>query len=144
MKKGFDFVGVAVCYFCHDGDGRVLMNKRSANCRDERGNWDIGGGGVEFGESAIDAMRREVREEYGASVLAHEFLGYRDVFREQDGKKTHWVTFDFKVHVDPATVRNAEPHSHDAVEWFSHASLPEPLHSQLPTFLELHKEKLFS
>ena len=49
LKKGTDYVGVAVVYYCHDGKGNVLMHKRSSKCRDEHGAWDIGGGGVEFG-----------------------------------------------------------------------------------------------
>ncbi len=144
MKKGFDFVGVGVCFFCHDGNGRVLMNKRSQNCRDEQGRWDFGGGGVEFGESIIDAVHRELSEEYSATVLASEFLGYRDVFREQDGKKTHWVAFDFKMHIDPTTVKNAEPHYHDAIERFPFNAMPQPVHSQIPRWLDLYKHKLFS
>ncbi len=35
MKKGEDFTGVTIVYFCHDGNGNFLMKKRSANCRDE-------------------------------------------------------------------------------------------------------------
>ena len=48
-QKGINFVGVAVVYFCHDGKGGVIMQRRGQNCRDEKGRWDIGGGGVEFG-----------------------------------------------------------------------------------------------
>ena len=62
MKRGIDFVGIGVCFFCHDGAGRVLMNKRSQNCRDEQGRWDFGGGGVEFGESITDALKREMKK----------------------------------------------------------------------------------
>ena len=46
MKKGEDYIGVSVVYFCHDGKGNFVMAKRSENCRDEIGNWDIGGGGL--------------------------------------------------------------------------------------------------
>ncbi|OGI60267.1 hypothetical protein A2641_00530 [Candidatus Nomurabacteria bacterium RIFCSPHIGHO2_01_FULL_37_25] len=51
MQKGFDYTGVTVVYFCHDGKGNVVFSKRNENCRDEHGAWDIGGGGVEFGDS---------------------------------------------------------------------------------------------
>lgn len=143
MKKGIDFVGIGVVFFCHDGNGHVLMSKRSQNCRDEQGRWDFGGGGVEFGESISDALHRELREEYGTTMITHEFLGYRDVFREQEGKRTHWVVFDFKVHVVHDTVKNVEPHYHERVEWFPFDAMPEPRHSQIPKFLELHGEQLF-
>lgn len=37
MKNGIDYIGVGVVFFCHDGGGNFLMNKRSKNSRDEQG-----------------------------------------------------------------------------------------------------------
>ena len=142
MKKGFDFIGVGVVFYCHDGKGNVLMGKRNINCKDEHGNWDIGGGGLEFGEHVIDALKREIKEEYCTDVLSFEFLGYRDVHRERIGIKNHWVALDFKVLVDKEKVKNGEPHKFDEVGWFKLDNLPSPLHSQVPNALELYKDKL--
>jgi len=33
----------------------------------------------------------EIKEEYCTDVLGFDFLGYRDVHREHNGKKTHWI-----------------------------------------------------
>ncbi|MGE5392338.1 MAG: NUDIX domain-containing protein [Candidatus Saccharibacteria bacterium] len=142
MQKGLDFIGVTTVFFCHDGQGKVLLAKRSQNARDEQGRWDIGGGGLEFGMKVEESLRREILEEYNAEVLSFEFLGYRDVHRTLDGKPTHWIGLDFRVLIDPANVRINEPHKFDALEWFELGSLPEPLHSQLPTFLRLYENKL--
>jgi 8-oxo-dGTP pyrophosphatase MutT (NUDIX family) len=142
MQKGVDFIGVSVVYFCHDGKGNVFMAKRSQNARDEKGKWDIGGGGVEFGDTVVETLRKEIMEEYCTEVLDYEFLGYRDVHRENDGKKTHWVTFDFKILVNREKAKNGEPHKFDEAEWFTLKNLPSPIHSQLPMFLEKYKDKL--
>jgi 8-oxo-dGTP pyrophosphatase MutT (NUDIX family) len=142
MSKGIDFIGVCVVYFCHDGQGRFIMAKRGAASRDEIGRWDIGGGGVEFGESVEDTIRREVQEEYNAPVKSFEFLGYRDVHRFHEGNPTHWIALDFKVLVDPNQVRNNEPHKFDDLDWFTLDTLPEAVHSQLPDFLARYKDKL--
>lgn len=142
MQKGEDNIGVAVIYFCHDGKGNVLFNKRGENCRDEQNTWDIGGGGVEFGDTIEETLRKEIKEEYCTDVLDYEFLGYRDVQRKNNGKKTHWIALDFKVLVDKEKAKNGEPHKFDAVEWFTMESLPLPLFSQLPIFLEKYKDKL--
>jgi len=143
MQKGVDYVAVGVVFFCHDGKGNVLLCKRGINCRDEHGNWDIGGGGIEFGDTALDTLKKEIKEEYNTDVLDYEFLGYRDdVYREHNGKKIHWVALDFKVLVDPTTVKNGEPHKLDEVKWFTLDTLPTPLHSQMPVFLEKYKDKL--
>ncbi|OHA04225.1 MAG: hypothetical protein A3J58_00630 [Candidatus Sungbacteria bacterium RIFCSPHIGHO2_02_FULL_52_23] len=136
MHKGKDYIGVGVTFYCHDGTGRFVMGKRSVNARDEHGMWDLGGGGVEFGESAEDAVRREILEEYGAEMRACEFLGYMDVHREQAGAPTHWISLAFKVLVDPTQIHNAEPDKCDEVRWFTLNDLPDDIHSQLPQFLE--------
>lgn len=64
MQKGVDYIGVGVSYYCHDGHGKYLMNKRGMNCRDEHGAWDFGGGGIDFGEKVEETLQRELREEY--------------------------------------------------------------------------------
>lgn len=135
-------IGVAVVYFCHDGNGNVVLSKRGLKCRDEHGTWDPGGGALDFGEPVEVALRREIKEEYGADVVSYEFLGFRDVRRGEGEGRSHWITLDFKVLVEHAQVRNAEPHKLDAVEWFRLDDLPKPLHSQLPHFLEMYRGRL--
>lgn len=142
LQKGVDFIGVTVVYFCHDGKGRFVMAKRNSNTRDEHGRWDIGGGGVEFGESIDKTIRKEIKEEYCTKVLDYEFLGFRDVHRTHDGKQTHWIALDFKVKIDPKKVKNGEPHKFDDVQWFTLDTIPEDAHSQFPHFLELYLDKL--
>jgi 8-oxo-dGTP diphosphatase len=142
MQKGIDYIAVGVSYFCHDGNGKYLMNKRSKNCRDEHGRWDIGGGGIDFGDTIEETLRKELKEEYCVENMSYEFLGYKDVFRELDGKKTHWIQFFFRVKVDSKEVKNGEPHKFDEIGWFSLDNLPTPLHSQIQSQVNLYKDKL--
>ena len=142
MNKGFDFIGIAVVYFCHDGQGNVLFAKRSQNARDEKGIWDIGGGGVEFGETVDQTLKKEIKEEYNADVLSYEFLGFRDVHRSHEGKQTHWIALDFKVLIDRANVKIGEPHKFDDIKWFTLENLPTSQHSQFPEFLEKYRTRL--
>jgi ADP-ribose pyrophosphatase YjhB (NUDIX family) len=141
-RKGIDYPGICVVFFCHDGHGNVIMGKRSTNTRDEHGCWDIGGGGVELGDSIDHTIRSEIKSEYGTDVLSYEFLGYRDVHREHNGEKTHWIALDFNVHVDKTQIKNGEPHKFDEVKLFRMDSLPTPQHSQFPAFFEKYKDKL--
>ena len=142
MQKGIDFIGVAVAYFCHDGNGKFIMAKRKNSTRDEHGRWDIGGGGLEFGDTVENTLRKEIKEEYCTDVLDYEFLGYRDVHRNHDGKPTHWIALDFKVRINPAMVKNGEPHKFDKVALFTFDTMPETVHSQFPNFLKLYRQKL--
>lgn len=142
MKKGEDYPGVTVSFLCHDGNGEYFFAKRSVRCRDEHGCWDSGGGGVDFRDSVEDTLRKEIREEYGTEVIAYEFMGYSDIFREQAGKPTHWVGLDFLVQIDREKTHNAEPHKFDEVGWFRLDDLPTPLHSQFPAWLQKYHHKI--
>ncbi|MFM2357623.1 MAG: hypothetical protein RJA61_360 [Candidatus Parcubacteria bacterium] len=142
MKKGIDFPGITITYFCHDGAGNFLMNFRSKNCRDEHERWDIGAGGLELGDSVEATLRKEIMEEYCTDVLKFEFLGFRELHREHESKPTHWIALDFKVLVDPKKVRNGEPHKFERVDWFTLDTIPSPTHSQFPKFLEKNKTRL--
>jgi 8-oxo-dGTP diphosphatase len=142
MRKGIDFTGITIVYFCHDGNGRFVMHKRGADARDENGRWDIGAGALEVHDTIEGTLRKEIQEEYGADVLDFEFIGYRDVHREHAGERTHWVSFDYKVLVDPAQVKNNEPHKFDDIQWFTLDKIPDEVHSQLPLFLEKYRESL--
>ncbi len=105
MKKGVDYTGVTVVFACHDGEGNFLMSKRSVQCRDDHGTWDPGGGGLDFGDTVEETLRKEIMEEYCTDVLDFEFLGFRDVHRENEGVKNQWIALDFKVRVDPLKVK---------------------------------------
>lgn len=57
----------------HDGAGRIFMQRRSESRALFPGAWDLVGGHVEAGESIMDCLARELREETGwevARVLA--------------------------------------------------------------------------
>lgn len=145
MKKGVDFTGVNTTFCCHDGSGNFVMHKRSKNCRDEQGNWDIGSGSLEYGMSPEENLKKEIKEEYGVDVLKFKLLGTRNVNRKlADGTPTHWITFDYLVLVERDKVVNGEPESIDEVGWFNLGGLPEPLHSQLLIFFDVYNEMLAS
>ncbi|HUD10089.1 MAG TPA: NUDIX domain-containing protein [Candidatus Saccharimonadales bacterium] len=131
LRRGIDFIGVSCAFICHDGKGRILMHKRSSNCRDEQGHWDNGAGALEYGESLEKAVRREVKEEYGADIKRLQFAGYLDVHRTlDDGTPTHWVCIMHAAEVDPKQAKNNEPYKIDEIGWFEIDKLPSPLHSQ--------------
>lgn len=144
FKKGIDYTGVSVTFLCHDGNGKFVLAKRSNNARDEHNKWENGGGGLEFGHTVEETLRKEIKKEYCADVLDYEFLGYMDALREYEEKQTHWITLNFKVRVDPREVGIGEPDMIDEIGWFTLDTVPpiEELHSQLPQFFELYKDKL--
>ena len=129
FKKGVDFIGVTCVFFCHDGKGKFLMHKRSENCRDEIGNWDIGGGSLEFGEEFEEGVIREIQEEYGVTPKKVKLVHIYNALRENKGKKTHWVCLLFTAQVNPKKAKIGEPEAMDDIGWVTPNNLPSPLHT---------------
>lgn len=139
-QVGIDYPGVAVTFYCHDGKGNWLLQKRSQNCRDEQGHWDCGGGKLELGEELESAVLRELMEEYGCQGTIQTQLPALSRLRESKGQKTHWISVAYLVQVDPDLVVNSEPDYIDELGWFQLDQFPEPLHSTVRLRLEQHPE----
>lgn len=131
MTAGVDHIGVACIFACHDQAGRIVLAKRNETARDERGRWDLGGGSVRFGETLEQAVRREVREEYGVDPLEVTLIHAYSALRTNAGVPTHWVALLHAVAVDPSQVHLAEPDKFTELGWFDLDHLPSPLHSQI-------------
>jgi 8-oxo-dGTP diphosphatase len=140
LKKGVDFIGVTVPFVVHDGKGNVLLQKRSQNCRDEQGTWDVGGGSMEFGETFEQTVRREVLEELCSEAAEVKFLKAYNAIRDNDGILTHWIALAHSVKVDPRKVKIGEPERIDEIGWFTLGKLPAPLHSMMERSLDAAKE----
>lgn len=136
-KRGVEFIGVTVCFIVHDGKGRMLLQKRGKNARDEHGKWDIGGGAVEFGETMLEAVNREIYEEYLTIPIKVEYLSTYEAHRKYEGKPTHWIALLHAAQLDPAKIKIGEPDRIDEVGWFDVNSLPKPLHSQIQKALNI-------
>jgi 8-oxo-dGTP diphosphatase len=129
MKIGFDYIGITTPFYCIDSQGRILLHKRTTECRDEHHRWDTGSGKLEKGLTLEQNALQEVLEEYGCKGEIAGTLPAHDIFRTQDGEATHWVAVPFFVKVNPDDVKNNEPHKIAEIGWFTLDSLPEPLHT---------------
>lgn len=141
LTPGIDFIGISTPFYCVDGKGHILLHKRSKNCRDEQGKWDIGAGQLHFGEAPEEGVLREVKEEYGCNGVIVASFPPHSVIRTQKSKKTHWLSIPFIVKVDPKEVRNNEPEKIDEIGWFTLLDLPKPLHSVLKQY-DLNSERM--
>jgi 8-oxo-dGTP diphosphatase len=72
-------------------DGKILMVKRAKTESPFPGNWEIPGGGVEFGEDTEAAAKREVKEETNLKIkIAHAYSVFSYVWN-----KTHRVDIQY-------------------------------------------------
>ncbi len=71
-----------------DKKGKVILIKRTGSHGE--GTWAPPGGHIDFGETAVEAGRREVEEETGIITGDPKVLGFTEDFFEKEGK--HYIT----------------------------------------------------
>ncbi len=99
------------------GGGPGLFLARRAARLDHGGLWELPGGKVEDGETAADALRRELREELGLdAVIGAEFLRLETRLGDRDFR---FVVFRVAFASMPSFMT-----AHDEVGWFDSADLP--------------------
>lgn len=121
--------------------GRLLLAKRSVHRTAYPGVWDLPGGHVEAGETAGQALARELREELGVTPVTWQELA---VLRAQGmgDEAAHML----RLHLFLVTQWYGEPRNllleeHDTVAWFTlddatkltlaHADYPKLFHEAL-------------
>lgn len=86
--------------------GRVLLVRRGQE--PNKGLWSLPGGSIEFGETARDAVIREVREETSLDVEPTAVAAVQDiVFPNKDNPLFHYVVIVFQARVVGGTLAAA-------------------------------------
>ncbi len=117
MIKGEHYIGVGVGALILK-EGKILVGKRGFKARDDIGLWDFPGGGLDFGETFEEGIRREVLEEFGIEIKNLKFL--RLVEAVEEGK--HWIGPSF---VCEWASGEAKPLEEDKFSDFKWATLEE-------------------
>jgi 8-oxo-dGTP pyrophosphatase MutT (NUDIX family) len=113
---------LALCVFRRDRDGAILVAPGFDHVKGEKFYRPLGGG-IDFGERAEDAARREIREELGAEIDGLRLLGTFEnlfVFLGQPGHELIWLYeghFRDRSFYDQDRVIADEGGSPFAVDW---------------------------
>ncbi len=109
-----------------DAEGRVLLQQRTDN-----GAWGLPGGAVEFGESVLEALHREVREETGLTIEVERLVGvyshpdHHQIVTYPDGNVVHFVSTCFACRPTGGTLTLGDETS--GLAWFAPPAWPAAL-----------------
>ncbi len=127
MKRGVDYIGVGVGAIIINQRGELFLARRGPLAKNERGLWEFPGGSVEFGERLADALRREMREEYGMEIEVGSLLDVVDHILPEEGQ--HWVSPTYLCRPADGTAepRILEPGKCTEIGWFAPQQMPADL-----------------
>jgi 8-oxo-dGTP diphosphatase len=124
-KPGKDYIGVGGGVLIFNDKGQVLLMKRSSGAKNEAGYWCKPGGTIEFGETAEEAMIREIKEELNLDIEIIDFVNFTNHLISKENQ--HWIALNFVAKIIGGELKNMEPHKHEEIVWFDLDNLPEML-----------------
>jgi 8-oxo-dGTP diphosphatase len=125
MIRGIDYIGVGVGAVIVDEDGRVFLARRGPKAKNERGLWEFPGGSVEFGETLVHTLQREMEEEYGIQIRVGALLDVFDHILPEEGQ--HWVSPTYLCEIVTGEPRILEPEKCTEIGWFQPDEIPGDL-----------------
>jgi ADP-ribose pyrophosphatase YjhB (NUDIX family) len=79
-------------------DGDLLFGRKKADVGPYPNTWHLIGGGVNDGESLIEAVKREIKEEAGIEVEIEKSLGFDEDYEpDKHGETTHYIFLVFQA-----------------------------------------------
>jgi 8-oxo-dGTP diphosphatase len=102
---------------------KVLLGKRKGS--HGTGTWGFPGGHLEYGESFIDCVKREVMEETSLAVANTQYAAISNDIYTQEEK--HYVTIFMVCDYISGEAQVMEPEKCEQWEWFDWTKLPQPL-----------------
>jgi len=125
MQRGVDYIGVGVGAIIVDEQECLFLARRGPQAKNERGLWEFPGGAVEFGERLADALKREMREEYGIEIEVGELLDVADHILPDEGQ--HWVSPSFICTLTSGEPAIREKAKCSEIAWFVLDDIPDDL-----------------
>lgn len=114
-------------------DGKTLLTQRAGS--HAAGHYGSLGGHVNYGESPIEAVKREAREELGIEIGNIRFVSCTNMVKY--GK--HYVDISFVADLLNGEPTIQEPHRIASIGWYDLDALPAPLFEPVRIALEAYQ-----
>jgi len=126
LKPGKDYIGTSVFCLVSDEHNRILLglNKKSEKKgKDYENVWSMPGGTIEFGETAVRALKREIKEETNLDIHDVVFVNYNDYIKKDEQK--HWLALNFTAKASSLDLANLEEDKFERLEFFDRDQIPD-------------------
>jgi 8-oxo-dGTP diphosphatase len=125
-------INIFVLVLLYTNNETILLLRRSPSQIFAPGLYSLVGGKVERGETALQAIKREVFEEVNLELPESSFKLVHTMHR--NGTEGNFIGLFFSVNISQLqTPYNNEPHKHDDMRFFNIHTLPKniiPSHKQ--------------
>jgi len=123
-------------------DGKVLLGLRGDDCQTARNEWAYPGGRMDYGQSPIENLVREIYEETDMEAERDdiEFLTWMNEFFPDDEK--HYISLVFFVKKSKGDPVLTEPDKCKEWRWFDPDDLPENTFWACKKNIEKYKDKI--
>ena len=91
-----------------DGEGAIVLTRRSSKLRSHKGQWALPGGRIDTGETPVTAVLREMHEEIDLHLPQENVLGVLDDYQTRSGylitPVVVWAGLDASMRANPDEV----------------------------------------
>jgi len=143
MKKEY-FKIIPASYLLLLKDNNILMIRRyNTGYRD--GDYSLPAGHVEDGESAIEALIREIKEEINIDIEKTNIKFVHTVYRQKEDSNIDSTRIDFYFEVKEwgGDIKNNEPDKCDDILWFNIDDLPKNIVPVVKQAIENYKKEQY-
>ncbi|MCX7881078.1 MAG: NUDIX domain-containing protein [Patescibacteria group bacterium] len=120
-----DYVGVGVAGVILNEKNEVLLQLRGEKAKNERGLWKLPGGQIEYGETAENALKREIKEELGIEIkILKQIFCLDDILKKEN---QHWLVPFYLCQITKGKPKILEPEKAEKIAWFPINKLPKNL-----------------
>ncbi len=128
--------------FVHDGNGKVLLQKRHPKAHDSPNKWDFSAAGhVDEGENYEQAAKRELEEELGLEDVPLTILFSFYTEKTADVERIRRFNTVFLAKVNDHTIVRPNLAELGGVEWFTKTQVTDMIRNNPDDFSSSIKEK---
>jgi 8-oxo-dGTP diphosphatase len=142
MMKKLRHSIIPASYLVLEKNNQVLLIRRF-NTGYQDGKYSLVAGHVDAGETFIQAIVREAKEEIGITLLSQDLIVVHVMHRKSSVDAAERMDIFIQASKWTGEIKNCEPHKCDQLRWCSYDQLPPEIIDYVAYVLKLIKSGIF-